>query len=47
MTRLYIYHRKIKLMLVKIYVNNSYAANGVILPLVKNMSDLRLTIHGF
>ena len=28
----------------KICVNNSYAINDVILPLVKNMSDLRITV---
>ena len=28
----------------KICVNNSYAVNGVILPLVKNMSDLGITV---
>ena len=32
------------LQLGKICVNNSYAINGVILPLVKNMSDLGITV---
>ena len=32
------------LQLGKMYVNNSYAVNGVILPLVKNMSNLGITV---
>ena len=28
----------------KIYINNSYTVNGVILPLVKNISDLEITV---
>ena len=31
----------------KICVNNSYAINGVILPLVKNISDLGITIENY